>query len=174
MYGNRPSRLEMKNALVGDVITIYSHDKGAGVDLTVGGLVTNIKRSQVSPDHLVVTLGRGYIHSLPRTEQVKLHSSVLRDEGIAMVTGGSPTLNVTYVRVGGCLYRITYDWMTDKAVRTSVTTIPEEEQMLESVGKNQSNRESKIQISMNVPLTTEDAAAILFPTVNKRRKDPRP
>lgn len=152
----RTSRLELKDVLVGDVITIHSHDKGAGVDLSVGGLVSDIKRSQVSPDYLVVSLGRGYIHALPRTEQVRVHSSILRDEGIAMVVGGSPTLNVTYVRVGGCLYRVTYDWMTDKATRTSVSSIPPEEQMLDSLGRNASARESKTRISMNVPLTTNE------------------
>ncbi len=155
MY-HRPYRPQLKHVLVGDKIIIRSFLKSQGVEMAVTGMVTSIKPLLATDGHLRVVLGKSWIDGLHHEDdEVQLLSSLLRDEGIAMVVGGSPTFNITYVRDGRSLYRITYDWMTDKATRTTVDTIPEDEQRLETVGKNQSNRESKTRICMNVPLTTE-------------------
>ncbi len=155
----RPSRIKLKDALVGDKINVTRHDKYQNVEVSISGMVTAIRPFRVSDNIMKLTLGKGRIELFPMDTEVKLLSSVLRDEGIAMVVGGSPTLNVSYVRVGGCLYRVTYDWMTDKAARTSVDFIPNDEQLLQSVGKFDSNRESKIRISMDVPLTRSEAVS---------------
>lgn len=159
MYHHRPNRIELKDALVGDNIVIPSRDKLNMIDYTVGGMLTSITRSEVLSSHLIVTLGKGYRGPFDRHHEVKLLPGVLRDEGIAMAVNGSPTFNVTYVRDGDSLYRVTYDWMTDGATRTLVSSIPNDEQLLVSVGKHKSNRESKIKIAMSFPLTQSEVAS---------------
>lgn len=155
----RPRHLKLKDVLVGDIIIIPSIDSVLGVEQTVGGMATAITRAKTPEGFTVVTLGRGYRGSYHENLEVRLRPSLLRDEGIAIVVGGSPTLNVYYVRVRGYLYRVTYDWTTDKTTRTLATNIPAEEQRLESLSRNASNRESKILIAMDVPLTDGEVVA---------------